>query len=154
VKRGGELKRTGGPERRTSLRRSAFRRKPKRRTELERAEARAAIVFGTAVRRRDRVCQACGYDGVFVQAHHVIPKSRLRKLFLKKGQPLAPEVLHDPDNGLLLCTEDAKPSGGEDCHGRHTTAFKRIPARALRPENWAFAERHGLTFVLEAEYPA
>jgi hypothetical protein len=47
---------------------------------------------------------------------------------------------------LLLCTEDAKPSGGEDCHGRHTTAFKRIPARALRPENWAFAERHGLTF--------
>jgi hypothetical protein len=146
------LKRAAGPERRTSLRRSAFKRRPKRHTELERREARAAILFGASVRTQ-RCCQVCGYNGVFVEAHHVISRQLLRRLLGQKGAPVDPNVLHDPRNGLLLCTDEAHGHRRQGCHGLHTSARRRIPRRALRPENWVFAREHDLAWVLEVEYP-
>jgi hypothetical protein len=104
-----------------------------------------------AAARAQGVCQSCGYDGVFVEAHHAIAKALLRRLLLKKGVPCPLEVLWDPRNALLLCAEPAP----NRCHTRQTLAFRRIPRHALRPENWQFAPReHDLAWVLETEYPA
>jgi hypothetical protein len=133
----------------TSLRRSQIRtRRKKRDTELTQHEARLQEAFRVAAKRQGK-CQNCGYEGVFVEAHHAIPKNLLRRLLLKKGAPVTLEVLWDPDNALLLCAEPAP----NRCHGRHTLAFRRIRRAALRPENWAFARRHGLEWVLITEYP-
>jgi hypothetical protein len=144
-----EFVRRGRRSSSTSLRRSQIRtRRPKRSTELTKREAQLQELFTLAARQQGK-CQNCGYAGVFLEAHHAIPKSLLRRLLLKKGDPVTLEVLWDPDNALLLCAEPAP----NRCHGRHTLAFRRIRRAALRPENWAFARRHGLEWVLITEYP-
>lgn len=133
----------------TSLRRSQLERKRRLRpTELTQREARLQEAFKRAAWEQG-ACQRCGYRGPFMDAHHAIPKALLKKLLLRKGEPATPEVLWDPDNALLLCTEPAP----ERCHNRHTLAFRRVRRAVLRPENWAFARRHGLEWVLLTEYP-
>ena len=90
----------------------------------------------------DNRCAVCGYEGVFLQAHHVIEQKRIRKL--------GPEVLWDSRNGLAVCCEPAP----NRCHERHTLAVKRIPREALRPENLAFAEEHGFEWAIDRFYPS
>lgn len=136
-----------------SLSRARFPRRPKRRTELDREEARAALIFGQTVRAERRCCQVCGYRGFFVEAHHVVKAQLLRRLLNQKREPCPPSVLFDPRNGLLLCTDAAHAHERQGCHSKHTGARRRIPRSALRPENWAFAREHGLEWVLVTEYP-
>jgi hypothetical protein len=117
-------------------------------TQLTLREARLQEAFRVAGLAQG-CCQACGYRGPFVEVHHAISRSLLKRLLLKKGQPVTPEVLWDPDNALLLC-EDPAPNR---CHSRHTLAMRRVPRKALRPENWRFARHHDLEWVLITEYP-
>jgi hypothetical protein len=144
-----EFLRRGRDSSATSLRRSQIQtRRKKRSTELTKREAQLQELFKLAARRQG-CCQSCGYDGVFVEAHHAISKALLKKLLARKGTPVSIDVLWDTRNALLLCAEPAP----NRCHGRHTLAFRRIPRRALRPENWEFARELGLEWVLITEYP-
>jgi hypothetical protein len=102
-----EFLRRGQRSSATSLRRSQIARKRKPRdTELTQREARAQQRFKRAGHAQG-CCQSCGYDGAFLEVHHAIAKSLLKRLLLKKGEPVTPEVLWDPENALLLCSEPA-----------------------------------------------
>ena len=85
-------------------------------------------------------CAVCGYEGLYLQAHHVIEQKRIRKL--------GPEVLWDSRNGLALCFDPAP----NRCHERHTLAVRRIPLRCLRSENFEFADEHGFAWAIDRFY--
>jgi hypothetical protein len=148
----GELKRTGPPARRAPLRR-ARRKQP---AELRQREAELQVIFRaeglmSAIPSLDAApaCAVCGYDGVFVEVHHVIPKELLKRRLWEKNKPCPVEVVWDSRNALVVCADPAP----NDCHGKHTSAARRIPRSVLRPENFEFAEEHGLGYVLDAAYP-
>ncbi len=89
-------------------------------------------------------CAVCGEtDGTKLQAHHVIQQQRLRREAKSRGLDLD-RLLWDDRVGLCLC---------EPCHNAHTSAMKRVPRSALRPENWEFARELGLEHWLEHDYP-
>lgn len=129
--------------------RPSRRRRPPRSTELSKREAELQERFKLAALAQG-CCQSCGYTGAFVDAHHALAKSLLKALLLRKGQPCPLEVVWDPRNAMLLCSEPAP----NRCHERHTLAMRRVPRLALRDEHWEFAREHGLDWVLETEYPA
>jgi hypothetical protein len=140
---------------------------PKSRTPQE---IELQIRFKREVQEQGR-CQACGYVGVFLEAHHVLERQIIQRRFphgaylredgtwlpIAKGQAVHEEIetrsieqlAWDPDNGLLVCAEPAP----NRCHNRHTLAVRRIPQRALRQANWDFARSLGLGWRLEANYP-
>jgi hypothetical protein len=122
-------------------------RRVKRPTEQTQREARLRARFAAEKFVQGR-CAACGYDAVVnLEVHHAIGKQLLRRLLGKKGAPCPLEVLWDPDNALVL----GGPRGC-NCHAAHELAMRRVPQSVLRPENWAFADRHGLRWVLETTY--
>jgi hypothetical protein len=104
-----------------------------------------------AIAEAESTCANCGYQGPWVEVHHAIPKEILKRRLRSKGQVCPIEVLWHPDNALVVCDEPAP----ERCHTRHTLTFKRLPRRALRPENWRFARGLGAWAVelLERDYP-
>lgn len=120
----------------------------KRPTEITQHEARLMAVFHSVVAERGE-CANCGYDGVFLEAHHAIGKQLLKRVLSKKGEPCPLEVIWDKRNAVVLCQEPAP----NRCHQRHTIAFRRAGRHVLRPENWQFARDHDLEWVLLAEYP-
>lgn len=71
-----------------------------------------------------------------VQGHHVVPKHAVKK---KGGE------VWDARNGMAAC---------EECHARHTNAFRRIPRYLVSSAAWSFAEELNLTHIIEREYPA
>lgn len=72
-----------------------------------------------------------------VQAHHVIPKERLKREGLH-------EYLWDRSNGIALCLYH---------HERHHGYNQRVP-RSLVRHTEPFAREHGLLALLDREYPA
>lgn len=96
-------------------------------------------------------CAVCHYDGPHLQVHHVIEAERLKREFSDEGDGgwKLDELLYDPSNGLLLCSEPAP----NRCHDRHTLAIRRVPRSCLRPANESFAERVNLVWVLDRFYP-
>jgi 5-methylcytosine-specific restriction endonuclease McrA len=78
------------------------------------------------------------------EAHHVIPKSFLRRELTSKTQPRVPvEVMNDPRNGMGLCRQ---------CHSRHTNHFKRLSLNDVPHEAWMFAQEHGVEWRLHIDY--
>jgi hypothetical protein len=76
-----------------------------------------------------------------MEAHHVLPKSKLKDLGIT-----AHEDLYDERNGVGLC---------EYHHARHTNYAPggRMP-RELVPESvYDFAAEHTIEFLIDAEYP-
>jgi hypothetical protein len=132
-----------------SLSRSRFPRRPKPPTQLDQRDVELRGRFAAEKHRQGR-CANCGYDGVFLEVHHVLRAELLKRLLGQKGQPCPPEIVWSPDNALVLCAEPAP----NRCHNRHTLAFRRIPQSALRPENWRFACELDLEWVLRTEYPS
>jgi len=90
-------------------------------------------------------CRGCGLevelhaDSWVWQAHHCVPKERLRR-----------ESLHlrvwDPGNGIVLCTR---------CHGRHESRIAAVPLEKLPARVSAFAQAVGdwCVDVLHREHP-
>lgn len=109
---------------------------------LSKHEAQLAVRFREAA-LENPVCANCGYSGVFLEAHHCISKSFLRR----EGFPA--EVLYDPRNSLALCCEPAP----NRCHSRHELAVRRIPRSVLPAEAFDFAEDCGLIWRLDRDYP-
>jgi hypothetical protein len=87
-----------------------------------------------------RGCEVCGRRGEEcegrLQAHHVVYEQHLSELDDKERW--------NPENGLCVC---------ERAHRRHHSRHQPIERSLLRPENLAFAERHGLTRLVEKFYP-
>lgn len=79
-----------------------------------------------------------------VDAHHVLPFSWLKTDFWTLEPEERWERLWDADNGVPV--ERAR-------HDEITVAFKRIQPEELRPENFDFAERHDLMWLLHRECP-
>ena len=72
-------------------------------------------------------------DFDWLQAAHVIPKRDLM------GDDKA-----DPENGLVLCCFH---------HARHDAWIERVPRELLPASAFAFAERTGLGWRLDKDYP-
>ena len=85
-------------------------------------------------------CAVCGYVGLWLQAHHVVERKRLRNL----GR----EVEWDSRNGLALCFDPAP----NRCHDRHHSAQARVPRECLRPVNFEFADEHGFGWAIDRFY--
>ena len=83
-------------------------------------------------------CAACERPG-FNDAHHVI-----RRQHVKRYIGSSPDVLWDPRNVLGLC---------RDCHERHTNRSRPVPRHVVPLAALDFAEDHGLTWLIEREYP-
>jgi 5-methylcytosine-specific restriction endonuclease McrA len=102
---------------------------------------------------RQGCCQNCGHVGPRddFEVHHGIPKAVLKRTLAEKGKPCPPEVIWDPRNALLACSELAP----NRCHPRHTTRVKPMARSALRPETWAFARSLGAWAIdrLYLDYP-
>jgi hypothetical protein len=96
---------------------------------------------------RGKVCIVTGKPGSAadpLQAHHVISKQRLRRLFQERGQKTPLDMLYHVDNGVPVLYS---------VHRRHTAKLETIPRGLLPPEAWRFAEELGLLWWLEREYP-
>lgn len=118
------------------------------RTHLTQREARLQQVFH-AQKQLHPWCANCGEETVFLQVHHAIPKEVLKRVLASKDGPCPLEVIWDPRNAMVVCSEPAP----NRCHERHTVAYQRIGRVALSEENWAFAREHGLEYLLERDYP-
>ena len=134
-------------------RRKALRNKPPERTptaDRRRLERLTTAFVQEVYEACGNACAVCGYEGRYLQVHHVIEADRLKRHYSDVGDGgwSLDELLYDPSNGLLLCAEPAP----NNCHGRHTLAVERIPRNCLRRENEAFAERVGMTWVLDRFY--
>lgn len=183
-----ELRRTRPPKRRESLRDATARkalerdadRKPsslprsafpaRRRAGITVEEAQLQIIFRETALAQER-CAACGYEGIFMEAHHAVAKAHLSTYFPHgacrlKGQPEwrpvnRGETYHDEfefrslvqlrwdaRNALLLCG-DPTPNR---CHARHTSRQRPVPYDRLLVANLDFARELGLGWVLERDY--
>lgn len=79
-------------------------------------------------------CRACGSRAVRLEAHHLVPRSRLR----------GPDLHHD-DNVIPLCVT---------CHTNHHTTDKRVPRSVLLPAEIVFLQYHETSSWVDAWYPA
>lgn len=114
-------------------------------------ERHRAAAFERAVKAPKR-CGACGHVATHprmeLDAHHVIPKSLLKRVERERG--LAPGVLvWDPANGMPLCSERTP----NRCHDRHTLAVARVPRDRVPAAALRFAARLGMMHIIERHYP-
>ena len=98
---------------------------------------RAAAQTGT--------CALCGQPGAGLDAHHVLPRSKLKRLLAGKGKVVPPSVLYDPRNAVGLHRTP--------CHEWVTSRARTLPRSAVPDRTWEFAREHGLEWLLEAECP-
>lgn len=119
------------------MKRGYIRRRPRKRTrdlETEMLERTWKSNLGP--------CVVCPYEGEEcegrVTGHHIIEKQTIRRRSLGK------RAMWDLRNRLPVC---------EGRHHSHTSRAKPIP-RAVLPESaFAFAEDHGLSWLLDKIYP-
>lgn len=137
---------------RSPLKRTAMKRKPKQRPpfEVEEHERRKAMkreFHREGVRQGCAMCRAFpvtererqGYAELiaYVEAHHVLPRRHLARQF-----PF--DVVWDVRNALGLCRFH---------HGRHEKAFQRVPSSLVPAAAREFAVEHGLEWDMDLEYP-
>lgn len=78
-----------------------------------------------------------------LEAHHIIPKQRIKHLPRAKWETAEKRVmLADPRNGVMLCRQH---------HHLLTVRSKLIPAELIRDETWEFAREYGLEWALDRE---
>lgn len=84
-------------------------------------------------------------EGV-IEAHHVIPKRRLRNL-PKPHYPttLKHQMAADPRNGVPVCQRH---------HHLLTVRARLLPREALPQEVWEFAAEHAIEWALDREIPS
>lgn len=148
MKRGGPLKRTTPLKAKTGLKRTTrLRVRPKEPVSV--GERLAMAAFGRPP--RGTRCVVCGKTrgeafraGTKLEAHHVIPKERLKKIAASRGLDKI-TVVWDTRNRVFAC--------GEPCHAQHTTRFKPIPFRVLPKHVFVFADEYGLRHMIERDYP-
>lgn len=77
-----------------------------------------------------RFCAVCEHPGKphTYDAHHVVPKSKLKKEGFEESDR------YDTRNCLRVCNEY-----GGNCHQGHTDAMRKIPLSALTDDNIAYA---------------
>lgn len=80
-----------------------------------------------AAARAQRACAGCGVITGGWDAHHVVERQELKRRH---------EPQFDARNALRLCNERAP---GENCHGAHTSAMRRVKLTDLRVENLDYA---------------
>lgn len=91
---------------------------------------------------RAGICAMCGAIR-HLSGHHVIALQTLKRERVPK------EFWFDLDNQLVLCTDPAP----NRCHDRHERWIRRVPRSVLPERAFRFAERVGLEWVLDCEYP-
>ena len=133
LRRGGPLKRKSALKVKTGTIKA--RPKPKR----SRVEQQASEIWWSVIVARG--CEVCPKRGEIcdgrLQSHHVVTQQALKKRSLA-------HLTWDLDVGLCVC---------ERAHRRHHSRHQPIERSLLRPENLAFAERHGLLDLIERFYP-
>ena len=100
-----------------------------------------ALGFRSGVLAKGR-CVVTG--DVADEAHHVIPKGKLKKIASALDDTALDELLYDVRNGVPLT---------ERAHRRHTLAVERVPFEALPPEVHEFAAELELEWYIERFYP-
>lgn len=105
-----------------------------------------AAAFWLEVTRRGRAVDAVdGLPGSAndpIEAHHVLPKSKLKQYARTHGLEEA-ALVWDPRNGMPV---------RRSRHDRHTRGFDRIPRADVPGSAVAFAEELGLDWVLDLQY--
>lgn len=126
---------------------SWLRRRRKPAVSAKEKEAREAFGKATSAAR----CCVCGRtryqawrDGTKLDAHHVIPRERLKKVCSARRLPVT-EVLWDRRNRAWVCQQP--------CHANHTSAHRRIPRSRLPASAIEFAKEYGLLYVIDRQYP-
>lgn len=74
-----------------------------------------------------------------LEAHHVIPKSKLKQEGFRDFR-----IIWDERNGLCLCVFH---------HGRHTDWVQRVPREILPDGILEFVDELNLGWLLDREYP-
>lgn len=93
--------------------------------------------------RRAGTCEVCGYEGPYVQGHHVIALAAL------DAEGVPDTYWYDLRNQMVVCCEPAP----NRCHERHTLWVKRIPREKLSADSEEFAAEVGLGWLLDLQYP-
>lgn len=88
-------------------------------------------------------CVMCG-TSKNLQPHHVLERSRVKHALLRKDEEIPVDIYWDPRNGIAL---------DWDCHQRHHGFSRRLSRRCLPASAFEYAEDHGLTWLLDREYP-
>lgn len=88
------------------------------------------------------VCALCGEPGAALDAHHILPRSKLKRWLGGKGKIVSSAVLFDTRNVVGL---------HRGCHERVTSRSRLLPRSAVPACTWEFAEEHNLTWLLEKE---
>jgi hypothetical protein len=111
--------------------------KPQRHVRRAAEEQRVAETFRRDVyHRAEGRSQLTGAVDYPMDPHHAIPKAVLKRV--------APELLWDADNGMLLTRQEH-----DDHHyGNTRISFEQLPDYIVR-----FAERHDLVLYLEQAHP-
>lgn len=151
MKRGGPLKRAKGLVRKTALKATEgleTRTPLERKTRLSKRPFSSDLVspgydYGEFFRsvcivpcekfRGYKMARCIVCEGVAEDAHHVIPKQRLKAIAgrLSMTPDETSDLLMDRRNGVPLCRR---------CHDLHESAHKRIPRSKLPPKAIAFAK--------------